>query len=102
MVLLEFSIFPIDKGESLSPYVARCLDIVDKSGLEYRINPMGTVVEGNWDQVFGIVKSCYDELSKDCARIEVAIKADCRKDTTGALSSKIRSVEQELGRELKK
>jgi uncharacterized protein (TIGR00106 family) len=101
MVLLEFSIFPIDKGESLSPYVARCLDIVDKSGVEYRINPMGTVLEGEWDQVFGVVKSCYEELSKDCRRIEVAIKADCRKDKKGALTTKIKSVEKKLGRELK-
>ena len=102
MVLLEFSIFPIDKGESLSSYVARCLDIVDKSGLEYRINPMGTVIEGEWDQVFGVVKDCYDELGKDCRRIEVAIKADCRKDTKAALTTKIESVERKLGRELKK
>jgi uncharacterized protein (TIGR00106 family) len=102
MVLLEFSIFPIDKGESLSPYVARCLDIVDKSGVEYRINPMGTVLEGEWDQVFGVIRSCYEELSKDCQRIEIAIKADCRKNTEGALSSKIESVENKLGRELRK
>jgi uncharacterized protein (TIGR00106 family) len=102
MVLLEFSIFPIDKGESLSPYVARCIDIVDRSGLDYKINPMGTVIEGEWDQVFGVVKDCYDELCKDCARIEVAVKADCRKDTKTALTSKIKSVEKKLGRELKK
>jgi len=102
MVLLEFSIFPVDKGESLSPYVARCLDIVDKSGVDYRVNPMGTVLEGEWDQVFGVVKSCYEELTRDCNRIEVAIKVDCRKDTKAALSGKIKSVEQKLGRELKK
>lgn len=102
MVLLEFSIFPVDKGESLSPYIARCMDIVDKSGLEYRLNPMGTVVEGEWDQVFGVVKRCYEELNKDCRRIEVAIKADCRKDTKGALTSKIKSVESKLGRDLSK
>jgi len=33
MVLLEFSMSPLDKGDSLSQYVARSLDIVDKSGL---------------------------------------------------------------------
>jgi len=36
MVLLEFSIFPLAKGESVGPYVARCLDIIDRSGLDYR------------------------------------------------------------------
>ncbi len=31
MVLLEFSMSPMNKGESVSPYVARSLDIIDKS-----------------------------------------------------------------------
>ena len=102
MVMLEFSIFPIDKGASLSPYVSRCLDIVDKSGVAYKINPMGTVLEGDWDSVFGVVKSCYDELGQDCDRIEVAIKVDARKDRTGALNGKVKAIENKLGRELKK
>jgi uncharacterized protein (TIGR00106 family) len=102
MVMLEFSIFPIDKGASLSPYVSRCLDIVDKSGVPYKINPMGTVLEGDWDTVFGVVKSCYDELSKDCDRIEVTMKVDARKDRKGALDGKIKSIEGKLGRELNK
>jgi uncharacterized protein (TIGR00106 family) len=102
MVLLEFSIFPIDKGESLSPYVSRCLNIVDKSGVPYKINPMGTVLEGDWDQVFGVVKKCYEELAKDSDRIEVAIKVDARKSAKGAMDGKVESIERVLGRELKK
>jgi len=35
MVLLEFSMAPSTKGESMSPYVARILDIIDTSGLPY-------------------------------------------------------------------
>jgi len=42
MVVLDFSMFPLGAGESVSPYVARCLDIVDRSGLEYRCHAMGT------------------------------------------------------------
>ena len=53
MVLLEFSMSPLGKGESVSEYVSRSLDIIDKSGVEYRLNPMGTVLEGEWDEVFG-------------------------------------------------
>ena len=49
MVLLEFSMSPFDKGESLGPYVARSLDIVDRSGLPYQLTPMGTIIEGEWD-----------------------------------------------------
>ena len=46
MVMIEFSMYPLDKGESLSPYVARILDVIDRSGVTYRLNPMGTVLEG--------------------------------------------------------
>ena len=45
MVLLEFSMSPFAKGESLSPYVARSLDIIDKSGLPYQLTPMGTSID---------------------------------------------------------
>jgi uncharacterized protein YqgV (UPF0045/DUF77 family) len=51
MTLMVFSIFPLDKSASLSPYVARALSVVEKSGLEYRLNPMGTVLEGKCEDL---------------------------------------------------
>lgn len=102
MVLLEFSMSPMDKGESLSKYVARSLDIIDRSGLPYKLNPMGTVMEGEWDEVFGVVKKCYDRMSEDCKRISVHIKVDARKGKEGRLEGKIASVEKRLGKPLEK
>ena len=64
MVLLEFSMSPLGKGESVGQYVARSLEIVDKSGVDYRLNPMGTVLEGDWDDVFGVVKQCYERMRR--------------------------------------
>ena len=51
MVLLDMSITPLDRGEGVSQYVARCLSIIDESGLDYRLHAMGTTVEGDLDQV---------------------------------------------------
>jgi uncharacterized protein (TIGR00106 family) len=101
MVLLEFSMSPLGKGESVGQYVARSLDIIDKSGLDYRTHAMGTVIEGDWDEVFGVVKKCFDAMRKDCHRISVAIKVDYRKGKKGRLRSKVASVERKLGRKLK-
>ncbi len=101
-VLLEFSMYPLDKGESLKKYVARSLDIIDRSGIDYRLNPMGTVLEGSWDEVFEVVKKCYDRMSQDCDRISCSIKVDSRIGHSGRLKSKIASVEEGVGRELKK
>ena len=101
-VLLEFSMYPLDKGESLKKYVSRSLDIIDRSGLDYRLNPMGTVLEGSWDEVFSVVGECYERMSQDCGRISCSIKVDSRRGHSGRLRSKINSVEEGVGRELKK
>ena len=100
MVLLEFSMSPLDKGDSLSQYVARSLDIIDKSGLPYQLTPMGTIVEGEWEQVMALVTSCFQAMSQDCNRISTSIKIDYRVGKSGRLKSKIRSIESKLGRTL--
>ena len=91
---------PLGKGESVGQYVARSLEIVDQSGVDYRLNPMGTVLEGDWDDVFGVVKQCYERMRKDCNRISCSIKVDYRKGAKGRLSAKVMSVEKRLGRKL--
>ena len=102
MVLLEFSMSPLDKGESLSEYVARSLDIIDKSGLPYRLTPMGTIVEGEWDDVMALVTACYKRMSQDCNRISTSIRIDHRAGKSGRLQSKIGAIESILGRTLSK
>jgi uncharacterized protein (TIGR00106 family) len=102
MVLLEFSMFPLDKGESVSQYVARSIDIIDRSGLAYQTHAMGTVVEGEFDQVMDVVRRCYEAMSADCNRIECSIKIDARKGGSGRLQAKVASVEKKLGREVRK
>jgi uncharacterized protein (TIGR00106 family) len=101
MVLLEFSMSPLGKGESVGKYVARSLDIIDKSGVDYRLNPMGTVLEGEWDKVFAVVRRCFDRMRKDCNRISCTIKIDYRRGHEGRLSTKVASVEKHLKRKVK-
>jgi uncharacterized protein (TIGR00106 family) len=95
-VIVEFSIFPMDKGESLSPYVARALKLIRDSGLPYELNPMGTCVEGEWRDVMALVDQCFQELQKDCNRISLALKADYRKGPSGRLRGKVASVKEKL------
>jgi uncharacterized protein (TIGR00106 family) len=101
MVLVELSMSPLGKGESVSKYVSRSLDIIDKSGVPYRLNPMGTVLEGEWDEVFAVVRKCYERMKKDCNRISCSIKVDYRKGHSGRLVSKVVSVEKTLKRAIK-
>ena len=101
MVLLEFSMSPLGKGESVSAYVSRSLEIIDQSGVEYRLNPMGTVLEGEWDEVFHVVRQCYERMKQDCNRVSCTIKVDYRKGHKGRLSGKVASVEKRLKKTLK-
>ena len=100
-VLLEFAMSPIGKGESVSEYVARSLDIIDKSGIDYVLSPMGTTLEGDWHEVMDVVNQCFERMREDCPRISIRIDADYREGREDGLTKKIQSVEEKLGRDLK-
>ena len=100
MVMLEFAMAPHGQGESLSAHVARILDVIDRSGVPYQLTPMGTILEGEWDQVIGVVSACFRELERDCSRIGLNLKVDYRQGPAGRLKSKIERVERQLGRKL--
>ena len=93
MALMEFTMIPLDKGDSFSTYVAQTIAIVKESGLDYRLTPMGTVVEGQWEDFTDLLTRCIRNLEKVSDRISLSVKFDIRKGVTGALDGKIRSVQ---------
>jgi uncharacterized protein (TIGR00106 family) len=101
MILLDFSMAPMGKGESVAPYVARCLEIVAGSGLDYRLHSMGTTLEGDWDACFAVIRRCFEALQPDCDRISVSIKVDYRTGPGGRLESKVRHVQELVRQPLK-
>lgn len=102
MVLLEMSITPLGKGESVSTYVAECVDIIDRSGLDYELHAMGTIVEGELDEVLELMRRCIEQTATHSDRVTCAAKLDFRRGHAGRLKSKVASVEQKLGRSLHK
>jgi uncharacterized protein (TIGR00106 family) len=101
-MLIEFSIVPIGSSSSVGDRVAEVLKIVEESGLPYKVNPMGTVVEGEWDKVFGLVKKCQKAVMKKEERVLTTITVDDRKGKPNRLEEKVKSVEKRLGRQLNK
>lgn len=102
-VLMEFSMFPTDKGESVSHYVSRIIDMIDKSGINYKLTPMGTVIEvESFEDALKILNLSYNQLKDDCNRIYSTIKFDIRKGKSNRLESKQKTVEKILQREVKK
>jgi uncharacterized protein (TIGR00106 family) len=101
MIMAEVSIYPIGSGSHLSKPVSAAVDIIDKSGLNYKLTPMGTIIEGNWDEVFGVIQKCFAALQAEYDRISINIKVDCCKGDEPKMQQKVQSVEQKLHKKLK-
>jgi uncharacterized protein (TIGR00106 family) len=102
MVLLEMSITPLGVGESVSKYVAECIELIDQSGLDYELHAMGTIVEGELDQVVDLMQRCIERVAQHSDRVTCAAKLDFRRGQSGRIHSKVASVEQKLGRSIRK
>ncbi len=96
-MIVEFSIIPIDKeGKSLSEYIAKTINIIKKSGLQYELHAMGTIVEGDAEEVFDLIKKCHLNMTRFSDRVYTSINIDDRKRATGRLEGKVASVENKL------
>jgi uncharacterized protein (TIGR00106 family) len=101
-MLIEFSIVPVGSGSSIGDRLAEVLKIVDESGLPYKLNPMGTVVEGEWDDLMRLVKKCHTSVMKNEERAVTTISIDDRKGKPNRIGEKVKSVEKRIGKTLKK
>ncbi len=101
-MLAQVTVLPMGKGESISRYVSQALEIIDRSGLDYRLTSMGTVLEGDWDKVMKVIKSVRERLLRHSDRIYFVITIDDRKSKKKRLAHKVQAVEALLGKALKK
>ena len=101
-MIAEFSVVPVGKGEELAKLVAGVVDIIDRSGLPYQLTAMGTLVEGEWDDVLALIKECHFKMRRQGARVLTRISIDDREKAVNRLTGKVRDVEKALGRELRK
>jgi uncharacterized protein (TIGR00106 family) len=99
-MLVDFSIMPVGKGESLSKDVAEAVRLIIDSRLPHKVGPMATSIEGNWDQVMDLIKKARDKMLETCNRVIITIKIDERKGAKDRLTGKLESVEKQLGRSL--
>ena len=104
-MLAELEIVPIGTNSvSLSSVLAEVARLIDRSGLDYRVGPMGTVVEGEWDRVMVLVKQCHQAVLGSTGRVMTTIRIDDRKDKPGGgrITQKVQSLEAKVGKPLRK
>jgi len=92
-VLMEFAMFPTDKGDSVSAYVSKVIESIDASNHSYQLTAMGTVVEvDTMEEALAILQRAYDVLDPVSERVYSSVKFDIRKNKKNRLKGKIDSI----------
>jgi uncharacterized protein (TIGR00106 family) len=96
-VLVAFSVTPLGVGEAVGELVAEAVRVVRASGLPNRTDAMFTTVEGEtWDEAMAVVKAAVAAVQARAPRTSTVIKVDWRDGVSGALDSKVATVERFL------
>ena len=94
MAVVEVCLIPIGTKEtSVSKYVAEAEKILMAEGVKYKLNPMGTVIQGDIDQALKAIRACQESVFEQGAdRVYSVIKIDDRRDKKASLDQKLKSV----------
>ncbi len=99
MPMAEITVVPVGVGASVSDYVAEALKVVERSGLKYQLTPTSTVIEGDLDELFRVLKEMHESpFAKGAPRVVTVIKIDDRRDKAVTMEYKVRVVEEKLRR----
>lgn len=98
-VMVDLCVVPLGVGVSVSTFIAQCQRIINDAGLESQLHPYGTVVQGEWDEVMTVVKSCHEKVhAMGAPRISTTLKIGTRTDREQSMQDKMDSVTQKLDR----
>ncbi|MEE2982993.1 MAG: MTH1187 family thiamine-binding protein [Pseudomonadota bacterium] len=96
-VMVDLCVVPIGVGVSVSEYIAECERLIEGAGLESELHPYGTVIQGDWDAVFRVVKQCHERVHEmGVPRVFTTLKVGTRTDRTQTMADKVDSVRRKL------
>ncbi len=101
-MLVAFSVAPsggADGTDSVHDAVAAAVAVVRASGLPNHTDAMFTTIEGEWDEVFDVIRRATEAVGRFGTRVSLVLKADIRPGHTGELEGKVARLEQALQRE---
>ena len=98
-MIVAFSVSPVGSASadgSVHTAVAAAVKVVRDSGLPNRTSSMFTEIEGEWEEVFAVVKAATEAVGAYGSRVSLVLKADIRPGYTGELDGKVERVEKAL------
>lgn len=99
-MLVAFSVAPSGTGNadgSVHDAVAAAVRIVRDSGLPNRTTSMSTEIEGEWDEVFDVIRRATEAVGEYGSRVSLVLKADIRPGYSRELDAKIERLDAALG-----
>ena len=108
-MLIAFSVAPSGAPASPAPgasasgdasvhdAVAAAVRVVRASGLPHRTTSMFTEIEGEWDEVFDVIRRATEAVGAFGPRVSLVLKADIRPGRTGEIDAKVERLEAALG-----
>ena len=99
MVIAEVSVVPVGtKTPSVSDYVAKAIKALsEEKRVKYQLTAMGTLLEGELDDVLGAAKKMHQCLfDEEIKRVVSTIKIDERHDKSLTIGYKVESVMKKL------
>lgn len=100
-MLIELNMTPLGRGVHLGHDLGGILKLIDESGLPYCLTPTGTCIEGDWDDVMGLVRRCHEHMRMSSTRVLTTVRIDDESGATSKLTENIQSVERAAGRQLR-
>ncbi len=96
--IMNFAIFPVDKGAHIGEYVSKVISYIKESGVTYQLTPMGTIIEADTvPEVLAVVEKAYEILDPISERVYCVMNMDYNKKKSGLIKSKINSIESRIG-----
>jgi uncharacterized protein (TIGR00106 family) len=100
-MLIELSVNPLGRGTHLSQDLAEILKLVDDSGIPYKLTPLGTCIEGEWDEVMALVRQCHEKARSVSSHVFTTLRIEDEEGATNKIQDNVTSVERAAGRKLK-
>lgn len=100
-MLVELSINPLGRGTHLSQDLGEILKVIDDAGVSYVLTPLGTCIEGEWDQVMPLIKKCHEVARGMSPHIFTTLRIEDEEGATNKIKENVAAVERAAGRSLK-
>ena len=98
MAVAEITVVPSGVGPSVSEYVARAQQVIDRhANVRYQLTPMGTILEGDLDAILEVIRDVHNSTFDDrVQRVLTLVKIDERRDKGISMQGKVDSVKARL------